>query len=345
MAWIDRHWQSFTPVSAILSPLSLLYGAVTAARRAAYRAGVLSSSSLPVPVIVVGNITVGGTGKTPLVLWLAHYLRGRRRTPGIVSRGYGGKEGAPRRVLPDSDPLVVGDEAVLLARRSGAEVWVGANRAAAARALLAAQPGCDVIVSDDGLQHYALERSMEIAVVEAERGLGNGWLLPAGPLREPLSRLARVDAVVFNQEAHVAAHPSGSGIPVGAARCAMRMEGHQFRSLRRPDRRVGPEFFRGKRVHAVAGTASPGRFFRYLQGMGLYFTPHAFPDHHPFAASDTAFAESDAVVMTEKDGVKCRRFADESHWELVVDAVPDPALGELVMRKLESPLGTADKRG
>jgi tetraacyldisaccharide 4'-kinase len=344
MAWIDRHWQSVTPVSAVLYPVSLVFGAVTALRRAAYRAGILSSSGLPVPVIVVGNITVGGTGKTPLVLWLAHFLRGRGRMPGIVSRGYGGKEGAPRRVLPDSDPAVVGDEAVLLARRSRAEVWVGADRAAAARALLASQPGCDVVVSDDGLQHYALERSIEIAVVEAERGFGNGWLLPAGPLREPLSRLAGVDAVVINQEAHVAAHPSGSRMPGSALRCSMRMEGHQFRSLRQPDRRVGPEFFRGKRVHAVAGTASPGRFFRYLQGMGLYFTPHAFPDHHPFAASDIAFGESDAVVMTEKDGVKCRRFADETHWELAVDAVPDPALGDLVMRLLANPNSAADER-
>jgi tetraacyldisaccharide 4'-kinase len=344
MPWIERHWQSVTPVSVLLYPASLVFGAVTAARRAAYRAGILASSGLPVPVIVVGNITVGGTGKTPLVLWLAHFLRGRGRTPGIVSRGYGGKEGAPRRVLSDSDPLIVGDEAVLLARRSGAEVWVGADRAAAGRALLAAQPRCDVIVSDDGLQHYALERSIEIGVVDAERGFGNGWLLPAGPLREPLSRLAGVDAVVLNQEAHVAAHPSSSRISGSAAKCSMRIDGHQFRSLRQPDRRVGPEFFRGKRVHAVAGTASPGRFFRYLRGMGLYFTPHAFPDHHPFTASDLAFGESDAVVMTEKDGVKCRRFADESHWELAVDAVPDPALGDLVMRKLENRKSVADER-
>src|SRR5262245_36972983 len=334
MAWIDRHWQDFTPVSAILTPASVVFGAVTAARRAAYRACVSAISRVPGPVIVVGNITVGGTGKTPLVLWLAQYLRSRGRTPGIVSRGYGGHEGAPRRVLADSDPLVVGDEAVLLARRSGAEVWVGADRAAAVRALLAAQPGCDAIISDDGLQHYALARDVEIAVVDAERGLGNGWLLPAGPLREPPSRLAGVDAVVLNQEAHVAAHPSVGRLPAGALRCAMRMEGHQFRNLRRPERRVGPEFFAGKRVHAVAGTANPGRIFRTLKGMGLYFTPHAFPDHHPFAAADLAFGESDAVVMTEKDGVKCRRFADESHWELAVDAVPDSALGDLIARKL-----------
>src|SRR5688572_2141155 len=344
MAWIESHWQSVTPVSALLYPASLVFGAVTAARRAAYRVGVTPSSKLPVPVIVVGNITVGGTGKTPLVLWLAQFLRLSGHTPGIVSRGYGGNEGAPRRVLPDSDPLVVGDEAVLLARRSGAEVWVGADRTATGRALLQAQPGCDVVISDDGLQHYALERTMEIAVVDAERGFGNGWLLPAGPLREPVSRLGGVDAVVLNQEAHVAAHSSATRVPGNAPRCGMRMEGHQFRNLRKPERRVGPEFFSGKRVHAVAGTANPGRFFRYLKGMGLYFTPHAFRDHHPFAAPDVAFADSDAVVMTEKDGVKCRRFADESHWELAVDAVPDPALGDLVMRILANPNSDADER-
>jgi tetraacyldisaccharide 4'-kinase len=285
-------------------------------------------------VIVVGNITVGGTGKTPLVLWLAQFLRGRGRTPGIVSRGYGGNEGAPRRVLADSDPLVAGDEAVLIARRSGTEVWVGADRAATARALLGAQPACDVIISDDGLQHYALERDAEIGVVEAERGFGNGWLLPAGPLREPPSRLGHVDAVVLNQEAHVTPHASVGRMPGAAPRCAMRLEGHRFRNLREPERRAGPEFFKGKRVHAIAGTANPQRFFRYLQGMGLYFTPHAFPDHHPFSPSDVAFGEADAVVMTEKDGVKCRRFADGTHWELAVDAVPDPALGDLIMRKL-----------
>jgi len=334
MAWIEQHWERVTPVSALLYPLSLIFGAVTAARRAAYRAGIFPSARLPVPVIVVGNIAVGGTGKTPLVLWLAQFLRGRGRTPGIVSRGYGGNEGAPRRVVPDSDPIVCGDEPVLLARRSGAEVWVGADRAAAARALLAAQPGCDVVVSDDGLQHYALARDIEISVVDAERGFGNGWLLPAGPLREPPSRLADVDAVVLNEDGRGVFHPSSGRIPSGALRCSMRMEGREFRNLRQPAHRVGPEYFRGKRVHAVAGTARPERFFRHLQGMGLDFTPHSFPDHHPFTASDVAFTPPEAVVMTEKDGVKCRRFADTFQWELAVDAVPDPALGELVLRKL-----------
>jgi tetraacyldisaccharide 4'-kinase len=345
MAWIERHWQSFTPVSAILSPASLVFGAATATRRAGYRAGVLASEKLPVPVIVIGNITVGGTGKTPLVLWLEQYLKSNGYTPGIVSRGYGGDAGAPRRVQADSDPFVMGDEAVLLARRSGAETWVGVDRVAAARALLAAQPGCDILVSDDGLQHLALERDVEICMVDRGRGFGNGWLLPAGPMREPLSRLENVDVIVLSEAGRGARHASIERIPGRAPRCGMRLETRDFLSLRQPARRVGPEHFRGKRVHAVAGIASPERFFRHLQGMGLDFVPHPYPDHHPFAPSDLAYAAADAVVMTEKDGVKCRRFASESHWELAVDAVPDPSLGELVMRKLERLNATADKHG
>ncbi|MBI3041848.1 MAG: tetraacyldisaccharide 4'-kinase [Betaproteobacteria bacterium] len=323
MAWIERHWQSVTPVSALLYPASLLYRAAAAARRAA-----LSPVRLPVPVVVAGNITVGGTGKTPLTLWLAQFLAARGFTPGIVSRGYGGRSRAPRRVLPESDPAACGDEAVLLARRSGCEVWIGADRVAAARALLAAQPACDVVLSDDGLQHYRLARDLEICLVDAARGLGNGWLLPAGPLREPPSRLAEVDAVLVN------GGPAAAIATGRAPRFAMRLEGREFRNVLNPEHRAGPEHFHGRRVHAVAGIGHPRRFFRHLQELGLDFTAHPFPDHHPFTASDVAFAPSEAVLMTEKDAVKCRLFATEMHWELVVDAAPDPGLGELVLERL-----------
>lgn len=332
MVWIEQHWERVTPVSALLYPLSLAYGAAIGIRRAAYRSGIAGTTRLPVPVIVVGNLTVGGTGKTPLTLWLAEFLSARGRTPGIVCRGYGGRSRAPRRVLSDSDPLACGDEAVLLARRSGCEVWTGADRIAAARSLLAAQPACDVVVSDDGLQHYALARDIEICVVDAARGFGNGWLLPAGPLREPPSRLAGVDAVVINGEG--ASHPSVARLPGGAARIAMKLEGREFRNLLNPGRLVGTEFFRGKRVHAVAGIGNPQRFFSHLQELGLDFVAHPFPDHHPFTASDLVYAGAEAVLMTEKDAVKCRRLASEIQWELAVDAVPDPALSELVLRKL-----------
>jgi tetraacyldisaccharide 4'-kinase len=336
MAWIEAHWERITPVSAALWPLSLLFGAAAAARRAAYRNGLLPVVTLPVPVIVVGNITVGGTGKTPLCLWLAASLRAWGYTPGIVCRGYGGRSVAPQRVLPDSDPYACGDEAVLLARRSGCEVWTGSDRAAAGRALLAAQPACNVVISDDGLQHHALARGVELCAVDAARGFGNGWLLPAGALRERPSRLASVDAVVLNAGSGDASHPSLGLIPSETPRFTMRLQGSEFRNLLDPGRRAGPEHFRGKRAHALAGIGSPQRFFRQLEAMGLEFTPHPFPDHHPFAASDLAYPGAEAVLMTEKDAVKCRRFAAEAHWELAVDAVPDSALGDLVLRKLKT---------
>jgi tetraacyldisaccharide 4'-kinase len=333
-SWIQPHWERFTAVSALLSPISLLFRVIAGARRAGYRAGLMSAFRLPVPVVVVGNITAGGTGKTPLTLWLAAFLRTQGRSPGIVCRGYGGTGGAPQRVWPDSDPDACGDEAVLLARRSGCPVWIGADRPAAARALLAAAPECDIVLSDDGLQHYALARDLEICVVDGDRAFGNGWLLPAGPLREPTSRLAEVDAVVVNGV-------DGQPAPLPAirrlnAQClGMKLEARGFWNLRHADRRVGVEHFRGRRVHAVAGIGNPGRFFRQLQGMGLAFTPHSFPDHHPFTASDLAYAGAGAVVMTEKDAVKCQRFAPETCWAMAVDAVPDAGLEELVLRKLD----------
>lgn len=337
MAWIEPHWQRFTPVSAALCPLSLLFGAAAAARRAAYRNGFIARVRLPVPVIVAGNITAGGTGKTPLALWLAARLRARGYTPGIVCRGYGGRSRLPQRVLPASDPYLLGDEAVLLARRSGCEVWTAADRVAAGRSLLAgARPACDVLISDDGLQHYALERDVEICVVDAARGFGNGWLLPAGPLRELPSRLATVDAVVIHAGDGGDPHPSIGGMAADIPRFTMRLQGSEFRNLRDPARRVGPEYFRGRRVHAVAGIGDPQRFFRHLQGLGIDVTPHPFPDHHPYAESDIAYAGAEAVLMTEKDAVKCRRFAAESHWELAVEAVPDDALGERVLQLLRS---------
>ena len=203
---------------------------------------------------------------------------------------------------------------------------------AAARALLAAEPECDIVVSDDGLQHYALGRDMEICVVDAMRSLGNGWLLPAGPLREPPSRLADVDAVVLNDDVTVHADPQ---VMEWNETCyVMRLESRGLYNLLHPERLAGVAQFRGRRVHAVAGIGNPQRFFRYLQGLGLDVVPHSFPDHHRFVASDIAFAPSEAVVMTEKDAVKCGRFAAPNHWVLTVEAVPDVRLGDVVLRKL-----------
>jgi tetraacyldisaccharide 4'-kinase len=336
MAWIEPHWERVTPVSALLLPVSLLFGATAGARRAAYRAGLIPSIKLPVPVVICGNITAGGTGKTPLALWLAAYLKAQGRTPGIVCRGYGGRSRTPQRVLPDSDPDDCGDEAVLLARRSGCEVWAGVDRVAVARSLLAARPDCNVLISDDGLQHYALARDVELCVVDAARGFGNGWLLPAGPLREPPSRLATVDAVVVNAGDGSAPHPSLALIPARTARFTMKLEGREFRNILNPEHRVGAGYFSGKRIHAVAGIGNPQRFFSRLQALGIEFTAHPFPDHYPYAATDLAYAGAEAILMTEKDAVKCRRFAAHTHWELPVDAVTESALGEWVLNQLKA---------
>ncbi|MHB1292307.1 MAG: tetraacyldisaccharide 4'-kinase, partial [Sulfuricella sp.] len=198
MLWLQRQWSRLTPWHVVLLPLSILFGLVAALRRVLYRAGLLRAIRLPVPVIVVGNISVGGTGKTPLVLWLADFLRQQGYHPGIVSRGYGGGTQGVVAVDIRSDPAVVGDEPLLLARKSACPVWVGRDRVAAGNALLRAHTECDVLVSDDGLQHYRLGRDLEIVVVDGERKFGNGLLLPAGPLREGVSHLRSVDAVVVN---------------------------------------------------------------------------------------------------------------------------------------------------
>ena len=326
MRSIERHWQTITPVSILLFPLSLLFRAAVALRRGAYRIGLLPSTRLPVPVIVIGNITVGGTGKTPLVLWLAGCLRERGRRPGIVSRGFGGSERGPAPVAGDSDPRRFGDEPVLLARRSGCPVWIGADRAGAARALLAAHPECDVILCDDGLQHYRLARDMEI-VVRHSGTQHNTWMLPAGPFREPAARAAEADVAVI--------HGSPAAGTTGGATFAMTLEGSEFCNVLNPALWTGPERFRNQQVYAVAGIGAPQRFFRHLQQLGIAFTAQAFPDHHAYSAAEVAYPGADAILMTEKDAVKCEPYADERHWALRVDARVDPALGERVLKKLE----------
>jgi tetraacyldisaccharide 4'-kinase len=332
---LEQNWYRISAPHLILWPLSLTFGAVAAARRALYRAGALKTLHLPVPVIIVGNITVGGTGKTPLVVCLAHFLRDRGHTPGIVSRGYmsnGGSACMPRQVQPDSDPRTVGDEPLLLARRAGCPVWVGRRRSAAARALLAAHPDCSVIISDDGLQHYALARDVEIAVIDGERGFGNGMLLPAGPLREPPERLERTDAIVTNGAALFPHEELPPAVPI----FEMQLAGDIFYNLLNPEQQVGPEHFLQHHVHAIAGIGNPHRFFEHLRDLGVSFNAHPFSDHHAFTAEDLVFPSgNDAIIMTEKDAVKCERFGNENCWVLRVDAEVESGLGELVLRKLK----------
>jgi len=328
-AWYAR---GPTPLTVALAPLAVVFAGAAAVRRALYRWGLLRAERLPVPVVVVGNITAGGSGKTPLVAAIADGLAERGWRPGIVSRGYGRSahgtdRGAALLVAPDADPAQAGDEPVLLAR-SGHPVAVAADRGAAGRALLAVHPECNVILADDGLQHYRLARDVEIAVIDAARGLGNGWPLPAGPLREAPSRLATVDAVV---ELVTAAAATRAAWP-GAWR--MTLAGDTFHRVDAPALTATADAFGGGGVHAVAGIGNPARFFAQLASLGIHAVAHPFPDHHRFAAADLALPGARAILMTEKDAVKCRAFADERCWYLPVRARIDPALVARIEEKI-----------
>ncbi len=315
----------------LLAPFSWLFRFLVAGRRWLYRLGVFKSARLPVPVVVVGNITVGGAGKTPLTLALVAWLRQAGFKPGVVSRGYGGAARVPMPVSPDSDPALVGDEPVLIARRAGCPVWIGRARAEAGRRLLDFHPEVDVLLTDDGLQHYALGRDMEIAVVDGERGLGNRRLLPAGPLREPPARLSGVDAMVVNGGGEVAL------TDVAVPRFAMALTAREFVNLRHPERRVAPEAFRGGRVHALAGIGHPERFFASLEALGLTVERHPFADHHAYVAADLP---DGTLVMTEKDAVKCAGFAPEDAWFLAVDAEVEGGLNTLLLNTLKERHGS-----
>jgi len=327
-AWHARH---LTALTLSLTPAAILFGAVTALRRRCYRAGWLAVVELPVPVLVVGNIGVGGTGKTPLVAGLARDLAARGWHPGVVSRGYGRDPGAePLLVSPDADAERVGDEPLLLARR-GIPVAVGRDRVAAARALVAAHPQCDVVIADDGLQHYRLGRAAEVVVVDAARGFGNGWLLPAGPLREPRSRLAGVTAVVWNGPVQdTGAAPARDGF-------RMVLEPGAWRRVDGQEGELPAGAFAGRRAHAVAGIGNPARFFAQLREHGVDPIEHPFPDHHRFTAGDIAFGDELPVLMTEKDAVKCGRFADRRCWYLPVEARLPPSLVARIEEKLRGP--------
>jgi tetraacyldisaccharide 4'-kinase len=322
-----------------LLPLSWVFGALGVLRRAFYRRGWLRAERLDVPVVVVGNVIVGGAGKTPLTLWLVEQLRAGGRHPGIISRGYRGTAEAPTEVTAHSDPSQVGDEPVLLARRSGVPVFVAHRRAAAGRALRDAYPEVDVLVCDDGLQHYALGRDVELAVVDS-RGAGNGRLLPAGPLREPWQRLREVDAILQNLAGSAAGEVTPAFVPKDVPSFAMRLAPGDFYSLRDPARRCSAEDLRGRQLHALAGIGVPERFFASLRGIGLRCVEHAFPDHHAYTLGDLAFAKGAVLLMTEKDAVKCGPLFTTDNpdapqaWVLPVSALVDPDLVRLVLEKI-----------
>jgi tetraacyldisaccharide 4'-kinase len=305
-SWLNRIWYERSTPPWWLMPMSFIYGAVSGSRRYLYAKRLRKSTRMTRPVIVVGNLTVGGTGKTPLVCWLVARLCELGFKPGVVTRGYGGSSRSVRLIDGSDDPGVVGDEPVLLSRRTGVPVAVGRDRPAAAQLLVGA--GCDVIVSDDGLQHYALARDCEVAVIDGDRRFGNGWLLPAGPLRETRSRLSVADATVVN---------GGRALLRGAL--SMRLEAKTAVAL--DGARVSPlHSFAGVQVHAIAGIGNPDRFFNMLRAHGIEVIGHALPDHVRINPKDIHFADDKPVLMTEKDAVKCARAADERHWYVPVSA-------------------------
>jgi tetraacyldisaccharide 4'-kinase len=333
-------WYRESAGASLLQPFAMLYGGWVALRRRAYASGWARSSGAGRPVVVVGNLTVGGTGKTPLTIWLARALRAAGLRAGIVARGYGSRAGrGPRRVALDSPWQEVGDEPLILARRSACPTVVGIDRLAAAR-LLAAD-GVDVILADDGLQHLRLARDCEIAVIDGTRGIGNGRLLPAGPLREPATRLRQVDAVVVNG---AVTRGSLATLLPGAV-LGMQLEATEVVSLDERTRRPLASFA-GQRVHAVAGIGNPQRFFSGLRAHGLEVIEHGFPDHHPLTAAEVTFADALPVLMTEKDAVKSHSFADPRLWYVPVTAqLTAHDARELLTRVLARVRGTATAGG
>lgn len=307
--WYERSFRAW-----LLLPLSVVYWFVTVVRRGFYLFGLFRSFRLEVPVVVVGNLTVGGTGKTPVTIWLVKELQARGYRPGVVSRGYHGNVGsAPLPVLSHSDPASVGDEPVLIAERCNCPVVVHPDRVAAGQLLI--EQGVDVIVSDDGLQHYRLCRDLELCVVDGARGFGNGFLLPAGPLREAVSRLRQVDAVLVNDQGDSTSVDTLNGNSVERFRLTpgllSRMDGSGEQAL---------SALSGTRVHAVAAIGNPGRFFATLRAHGVDVIEHPLPDHAALHQSDLVFDDECPVIVTEKDAVKCRHIDAGHVWVLPVDA-------------------------
>jgi tetraacyldisaccharide 4'-kinase len=335
-------WARRRGLAWALYPLSALFGAVSGLRRGLYRKGALASYGLPVPVVVVGNLVAGGAGKTPVVLALTRFLQDKGLLPGIVSRGYGGDERPPARLLrPDSQPEEVGEEPLLLARLSGRPVAVGRNRVEAARLLVSLHPECRIILTDDGLQHYRLQRDLEVVVVD-ETLHGNGWLLPAGPLREPLSRLALADVALLREPfSAVFKTQLEALLPVAS----FRVEPCRLYNLACPEKERPLTAFYGQTVHAYAGIGHPDRFFDILHQAGLQVLAHPFPDHAAYTLADFEPAKGMLTFMTEKDAIKCAHLGPDFDagmvWVLAVEAVIDPDGLTLILEKIQGGSQTA----
>lgn len=311
---ITAAWYSGHPALSLLRPLEWLYRAVVQRKRARFLAGEGAIYRAPVPVVVVGNITVGGTGKTPMILWLIEHCRRQGLRVGVVSRGYGAQPPQlPWRVQADQAASVAGDEPLLIVQRSGVPLMIDPDRGRAVAALLAAEP-LDLILSDDGLQHYRLARDLELVLIDAARGLGNRHCLPAGPLREPVERLQSVDALLYNG--------ASSDLQDGYG---FTLQPRTLVNLRSGEQQPLSHFSAGQALHAVAGIGNPQRFFNTLEGLHWRPVAHAFADHAPYSAELLSFSPALPVLMTEKDAVKCRTFAADDWWYLAVDAEPSAA--------------------
>lgn len=315
MKSLEQYWYESSPVIWLLLPLSALYCLLTGIRRQLYKLKIKQSFSANVPVIIIGNIVAGGSGKTPLLISLCEYARKNGLAPGVVSRGYGGSFTGLKQVDTSDKAALVGDEPLMIHQKANVPVVVGSDRVAAINHLLEHNQ-CDVVFSDDGLQHYRMKRDFEIAVVDSSRRFGNGFCLPAGPLREPVSRLKQVDMVVYNETGSRGAEQYSYSLQFSMVSPLM---GGEARSL---------SLFESKTVHAVAGIGHPMRFFNQLRGMGISVVEHAYSDHHQFQADDFAGWQSDCIIMTEKDAIKCTDLLLADAWVVNSSVKLSPELKE-----------------
>lgn len=308
MKRLDYYWYSINFVSLLLLPLSGLFCSVSFIRSKLYDFGILKSYRAPLPVVVIGNITVGGTGKTPLIIELVKQLQAGGRKPGVISRGYGGNATSwPQIVNTDTNAAKVGDEPQFIYQRTRCPLVVGPDRKQDIE-LLIKQFDCDIVLSDDGLQHYALQRDIEVVVVDASRQFGNGFCIPSGPLRETVSRLQKVDMVLLNGGGELQ-----NSFSIQTSQCSFVGQG----SIEK----VNISDFSGKIVHAVAGIGNPQRFFSMLENLGIEVIPHAYADHYNYKESDFIFMDNLPVLMTEKDAIKCNEFKLNNHWSVPIDIV------------------------
>lgn len=307
-----------------LLPLTFIYRIIIFIRRFLFHIGIKKTYRLKVPVIVVGNITVGGTGKTPLIIWLANWLKAQDYRPGIVSRGYGGKpQRYPECVSVHSSPKQVGDEPLLIAKKTKCPVMVHPNRVMAANRLIE-KFDCNIILSDDGLQHYSLFRDIEIIVIDGMRRFGNQYCLPAGPLREPLSRINHSDFIIVNGE------------KINSKEYEMSLETNNIICVANPSQEKTLEEIKDQTIHAIAGIGNPNRYFSFLKNLGLKIIEHAFPDHYFYSFKDIDFGLDQLVLMTEKDAIKCQSFADHRHWCLPITIKPDAFFISSLQTKIQS---------